>query len=329
MPVTVGKGMNIKILNRIIEKSQVPGLLDALVNRLSLSDVGSLLLEVYRQRTATMTPKRLIDQYAKNRFVQPSQIPPIRSLEFDNLAFSLLSDGFEALQLSPVSPLGTSAVVAPVDQNNIITTIRNTEVCADPTNVLALECAQRRKISHREKNNAEKKIKLCASHRVIRAQLFDEPGAFPHFQLFCLATAGRAQASFQFEIDSLLDHIEFYLRLFSGMEQLGLAAQNIQVNITVMDKDQIEKIKSKVIDKIPAAHPFVNVDFDQHRGKGMIYYSSLCFQIYAQNISNQNFLLVDGGFTDWTQQLLGNRKERLLISAIGSERLMSCFRESQ
>jgi hypothetical protein len=29
----------------------------------------------------------------------------------------------------------------------------------------------------------------------------------------------------------------------------------------------------------------------------------------------------DGGFVDWTQRLLGNRKERLLISGIGIDRL--------
>jgi len=34
---------------------------------------------------------------------------------------------------------------------------------------------------------------------------------------------------------------------------------------------------------------------------------------------------VDGGFTDWTQQLLSNRKERLLISGMGSERFVFCF----
>jgi hypothetical protein len=31
--------------------------------------------------------------------------------------------------------------------------------------------------------------------------------------------------------------------------------------------------------------------------------------------------LVDGGFTDWGAMLLGDRKERLLTSAIGLERL--------
>ncbi len=138
--------MNTKMLNRIIERSKLPELLDALVNRLSLSDLVSFLLEVYRQRIAAISRKYLTDQYAKNRFVQPSPLDP--------------------------------------------------------------------------------KILLV---------------------------------------------------------------------------------------------------FDQQRGNGMNYYSSLCFQIYEQNISEQNFLLVDGGFTDCTQQFLNNRKERLLISAIGSERLLSCF----
>jgi hypothetical protein len=30
----------------------------------------------------------------------------------------------------------------------------------------------------------------------------------------------------------------------------------------------------------------------------------------------------DGGFVDWTQQLLENKKERMLISAIGLDRLL-------
>jgi hypothetical protein len=29
----------------------------------------------------------------------------------------------------------------------------------------------------------------------------------------------------------------------------------------------------------------------------------------------------DGGFVDWTARLLGNRRERLLISALGVDRL--------
>ena len=33
--------------------------------------------------------------------------------------------------------------------------------------------------------------------------------------------------------------------------------------------------------------------------------------------NNSEIEIADGGFVDWTQQLLGNRKERLLISGFG------------
>ena len=53
----------------------------------------------------------------------------------------------------------------------------------------------------------------------------------------------------------------------------------------------------------------------------------MCFQIHARDPSGQDYLLVDGGATDWTQQLLNNRKERLMTSGLGSERLCARFRD--
>ncbi len=35
--------------------------------------------------------------------------------------------------------------------------------------------------------------------------------------------------------------------------------------------------------------------------------------------------LVDGGLTDWTQKLIANKKERLLISAVGTELLAKIY----
>ena len=42
------------------------------------------------------------------------------------------------------------------------------------------------------------------------------------------------------------------------------------------------------------------------------YYQGINFKIIVEGIE-----LVDGGFVDWTQKLLGNKKERLLISGTG------------
>jgi|GEM_PF-4488011 len=46
----------------------------------------------------------------------------------------------------------------------------------------------------------------------------------------------------------------------------------------------------------------------------------------SESSCDTDYFLVDGGFTDWTQKLLSNRKERLLISGLGSERLLTCFK---
>jgi hypothetical protein len=48
--------------------------------------------------------------------------------------------------------------------------------------------------------------------------------------------------------------------------------------------------------------------------------------MYARDQTGTEYFLVDGGLTDWTQQLLTNRKERLLIIGMGSERFVSIFR---
>jgi hypothetical protein len=58
-------------------------------------------------------------------------------------------------------------------------------------------------------------------------------------------------------------------------------------------------------------------------GRG--YYLDLCFHIHATAISGQRLELVDGGCVNWTQKLLSNAKERLVISGIGSERLCAKF----
>ena len=54
------------------------------------------------------------------------------------------------------------------------------------------------------------------------------------------------------------------------------------------------------------------------------YYRDTCYHIFAKDFSGNDLLLVDGGFTNWTQQLLSNQKERFLISGLGSERLLVC-----
>src|SRR5215218_9567481 len=158
------------LLDRIARESGVVGLLEALAERLAPTDLQSLLLEVYRRRAANQTPADLLSQYAHNRFTQRSAVDPRALAEVDRLAYSLASPPFDPIELSPVGPLGTSSVVAGISQNLAVATIRNTEVVSDSTNVLALECALRRRTALRSAGRARVRVKLCASHRLLRAQ---------------------------------------------------------------------------------------------------------------------------------------------------------------
>ncbi len=317
--------MEDKILERILTTADIPDLLEVLTNRLSLSDLQSLLLEVYRRRAASLKPSDLLQQYEYNRFTTPSQVSPQQLMEFDRLAYSLLPSGFEVLELSPVCPLGTNSVVATVNQNKVLTTIRNTEVTADVTNVLALEYARRRRAFSAKGVPAHEVTKLCASHRVLRAQGMRGPATFPHFRLRGLCTAGRDTGSYQFEIDAIMEHLEFYFQLFDAANHAGFALADVRVSLTAFDQAHYNTLQTSVLEKLAAKYAGITFAFDQERETGRGYYHSAGFHIYGCDSSGTEYFLVDGGFTDWTQQLLNNRKERLLISGIGSERFVHCF----
>jgi len=314
-----------KIIQRIQRQAQAPGLLETLVERLTASDLQSLLLEVYRRRAAKLTPSDVLRQYEQNRFVKPAQVPPQALLEFDRLAFSVLPAGFEVLALSPVAPLGTNSAVATVDQNVILTTIRNTEVCADATGVLALEAARRRRALYRQGRRPNEATRLCASHRVLRAQQFKGPVSFPHFGILNLCTAGRDRGSYRFEVDALVEQIDYYVRLFAACHEAGYTLGAARVSLTAFDETRLDTLQAEVLDRLAAEHPDVAFALDQERTSGRGYYVGAGFQIYCQDASGREYFLVDGGFTDWTQQWLSNRKERLLTSGMGSERFVFCF----
>src|SRR5437016_5635918 len=126
-------------LERILRAIQEKNVLEALAD-LPATDLQTLLLEVTKQRSEKVTPARLIGRYRDDRFVQPSAVDPRVMLALDQIAFSVAADrGFQPIGLSPVCPLGTVSALTNVSQNNIVSTIRITEVVSDSTNVMALE----------------------------------------------------------------------------------------------------------------------------------------------------------------------------------------------
>ena len=315
--------MNKKILQRITAETENANIFDALTEKISLSDLQSLLLAVYHKRIKELDIKSLFSQYTSNRFVQPSKIDAQRFVEFESLAFSLLPENYEILELSPVSPLGSCSLLGPVHQNNVLTTIRNTEVNSDATNILALECSKRRKKLLDKNETKFKKVKLCSSHRVLRTQSFEGDDSAAHFKLLSLCSAGKDAGFYKFEMEELVEQIEYFVTLLTRISEVGLKIYSPRVSLIVFENEFLDsalQLSTALIER----NDDLKIDTELFNGTQK-YYDILRYQIFATNAAGEEYFICDGGFTNWTQTLLNNRKERFLSSGFGVERLFLVF----
>ncbi|MBN9419507.1 hypothetical protein ABS71_18620 [bacterium SCN 62-11] len=169
------------------------------LSEVSDRDLQSLLLEVFAQRVPQ--PGYLQQRYQESRFVHPSPLNVRKSARLLAQAWETLPEPFEPIELSPLAPLGTCAGLATVSQNKVVSTGRNCEVSADPSPVLALECARRKG-----------PVDLAAYQRVVRAQALPGPGFYAHFGIFSLVSAGRHG----FEEAAIQRHWDFYRKFLES-----------------------------------------------------------------------------------------------------------------
>ncbi|MGW7681191.1 hypothetical protein ACWGID_10655 [Kribbella sp. NPDC054772] len=269
---------------------------DALVDGLSQSELQSVLLDVTRERAAKVTPARLLQRWQQDRFVRPSGIDPRELVKTQQRLWELLPEKFDGVQLSPITPLGTCSTVATINQNQVVSTVRGTEVASDPTNELAIEAAVRRRAG-------QDRVHLAACQRVVRAQTFDGPGMTAHFELFVLVSSARDSGSFRTEAELLIDHLNFWHAVLGEKAELTFTAF------------RENGLRDRIEDTV---RPALGVAFteDAERTKSANYYAGL-----GLGIDRGGAGLGDGGFTTWTADLLGDAKERCLTSCISTEGL--------
>ncbi len=203
-----------------------------------------------------------------------------------------------------------------------LATVRNSEVVSDSTNVMALECARQRRA--RGARRGAPPVRLCASHRLLRGQSVDDPNLRAHFRLFALCTAGRDRGGWAFEAEALREQIGIYLRLLGRLAEIGLADVATRVAVTPLAGGPTDDVVERsVVTPLRERFPGTIVEFVPDRSDGRAYYDDLCFAGYVTTPDGRERALIDGGFTVWTQRLLADRKERLLISGVGSELVCS------
>jgi len=117
-----------RIIDRIQAETGVPDLA-SILKKISAADLQSLLLYVFQARAAAMETPELL-RNSERPLLQPSKNDARLMNEFDRIAFRE-ARGFEAIELGPVGPLGLNRLLGGIDQNSVLTTIRNAEVLGD------------------------------------------------------------------------------------------------------------------------------------------------------------------------------------------------------
>jgi hypothetical protein len=294
--------------DRVVRTAGGPAVLDRLV-RIAGADLTTLLLRVLCLRTERLAPTDVFRQYREDRFVVPAAVPFERLRATEDALLSLLPKDVRLVTLSPVAPLGTHSVVGGVHQDKVLATVRRTEVAADPTNGLALVAADLRRPARAGV------VSLATVQRVVRAQRFAGTASFAHFGLLAMVTADRDTGNLAFERRYVPAHVRYLMEAVRALT--GGAAE---LELTVADARLIPVADAVRAELAGLSGVTVVDDPDRPAGRG--YYAGLCFRAFVVR-GSERIDIGDGGLVDWTARLLGNRKERLVTSAIGLDRLAS------
>ena len=284
---------------------------DALARSLPASDLWSLLLDVLERRAAERTPSTLTAQWARDGFVRPASIDQRTMNALDGHLLAAAAN-FEALELSPLAPLGSCSVVGLASQNKIVSALRGTEVVSDPTNVMALECARRLK------EEPTLLVRLVTCHRCVRAQpVPKQPGFAPHFRIFCLATAGREQQDHALTVNGLAEQISAMLAALDRLERHGYAfgARSVRVMASAAHArlgDRVAEAVGGDVTRSVLEHPYYN--------------GGLRYQIGVTAPDGAVLPMIDGGAFDWVATLAANRRMVYLASGMGSQLAAALFR---
>jgi hypothetical protein len=287
-----------------------------LASGLAGTELQSLLLEVVRRRANDRTPAEVLAQYGRDPFCAPAAVDQRTSVALDAHLLAA-AEGFEAVELSPVTPLGACSTVALTDQNRVLSALRGTEIVADPTNVFALECARRLRARPREVCH------LATSQRVIRAQPVPRlPGYAQHFRIFVLASAGSEAKDHAFTVDTLVLHLTTIFRTLDRLEAhgYGFGARRVDVLAT----EARAALGDRVADAVRATGTPATRKLLEHP-----YYSGgLRYMLWVTDREGTQFPLVDGGAFDWLAKLTSNRRAVYVATGMGAQLVALRFSRS-
>jgi hypothetical protein len=318
------------------------------------------MLHLTRMRSAGKRPSQLLAERGESDVYAPAPVDARLLHEVEGAALAA-ADGFELLTLSPVAPAGANAVLGRIDQNLSVATVRGGEVMADPTASLALEAALRRRDGRaRPALGALARVMrmqhfgggwrrhfglfaLATAGRTQPGDGFALDALRAHLDVYVgllarLRDHGRPVGAVTVEVSDSAGLGR--LCRHAGVDVLDLAAEwradDREPESILADAGvelprfcerppdgwtRLERVAERVFAPLAAAHPGVRLGFRPGRLHAVGYYTGLLLNVDAELGGSPAASVADGGTVDWTQRLLSDRRERLLLSGIGTERV--------
>lgn len=264
------------------------------------------LLTMARNQAARRRPADLRAQWERDAYVAPSMLDGRTVHALDGLALDA-AEGFEALVLSPVAPLGSCSVVAPTSQDRTLSANRGTEVVSDPTNALALECARRLRASTSPQ-------RLCTVHQVLRCQsLPPGKGISRHFRMFAMVEAGPARAEDGFEVEAFAAHVAMLGRLCDRAAVLGYHVRDVELVMLADPRQPV--LADRIATRLQAELPVRRETLESP------YYHGVRVLFTVRTSDGERIPLGDIGRFDWVARLTANRRMRMVATGFGLQLL--------
>ena len=276
---------------------------EALLRTLNPIELRTILADVARSRASNQTPADLIKRWREDKLLEPSMLDPREALPITAKLWEVVPPEFVGVTLSQLTSLGSGIHLGGLGQNRVVTTMRGTEVLADPKHGLALEASRRRR-------NGHSRVHLATHARCTHA--WDHSEESSHELRFALVSSAPDGGGLSTEADLLDLHLDYW------REIMGTVVPRGRIELTVWDstlaglieargtRDGVIVVEGTSDERRPWRNP----------------YTTAAFRFVVDGDGDEAHEVGDGGFVTWTQALTRNRKDRCLVSGVSVDAIV-------
>ena len=276
---------------------------EVLLRTLNPIELRTILADVARSRASDQTPADLIKRWREDKLLAPSMLDPREALPITAKLWEVVPPEFVGVTLSQLTSLGSGIHLGGLGQNRVVTTMRGTEVLADPKHGLALEASRRRR-------NGHSRVHLATHARCTHA--WDHSEESSHELRFALVSSAPDGGGLSTEADLLDLHLDYW------REIMGTVVPRGRIELTVWDstlaglieargtRDGVIVVEGTSDERRPWRNP----------------YTTAAFRFVVDGDGDEPHEVGDGGFVTWTQALTRNRKDRCLVSGVSVDAIV-------